>query len=115
MQTVWFRILRYGRRMVWYGFVRFRCPGMSPDVSACPQMSPHVTSGGRDGETNPISGRAKVRNRQTQCVLDFRTRSPDNGLCSGRSSAWLERLVWDQEVASSNLVAPTCRASSGHG
>ena len=44
---------------------------------------------------------------------------PDQGLhpllCSdiaasrltGRSSAWLERLVWDQEVASSNLVAPT--------
>src|SRR3954447_24940615 len=25
---------------------------------------------------------------------------------TGRSSAWLERLVWVQEVASSNLVAP---------
>ncbi len=24
----------------------------------------------------------------------------------GRSSAWLERLVWDQEVACSNHVAP---------
>jgi hypothetical protein len=26
---------------------------------------------------------------------------------SGYSSAWLERLVWDQEVACSNRVAPT--------
>ena len=26
---------------------------------------------------------------------------------SGRSSAWLERLVWDQKVARSNRVAPT--------
>src|SRR5262245_5684263 len=25
----------------------------------------------------------------------------------GRSSAWLERLVWDQEVAGSNPVTPT--------
>ena len=27
---------------------------------------------------------------------------------AGRSSAWLERYVRDVEVASSNLVAPTC-------
>src|ERR1041385_3166828 len=26
---------------------------------------------------------------------------------SGRSSAWLERVVWDHEVAGSNPVAPT--------
>ena len=30
---------------------------------------------------------------------------------AGRSSAWLERLVWDQEVASSNLAAPTSAAA----
>lgn len=28
---------------------------------------------------------------------------------SGRSSAWLERLLWEQEVARSNRVAPTLR------
>ncbi len=27
---------------------------------------------------------------------------------SGCGSAWLERLVWDQEVAGSNPVTPTC-------
>ena len=26
---------------------------------------------------------------------------------TGRSSAWLERLLWEQEVARSNRVAPT--------
>jgi hypothetical protein len=40
---------------------------------------------------------------------------PPRCVCSpfdtGCSSAWLERLVWDQEVASSNLVTPT---SMGH-
>ena len=30
---------------------------------------------------------------------------------AGRSSAWLERLVWDQEVACSNHVAPTKESS----
>ena len=29
---------------------------------------------------------------------------------SGRSSAWLERLLWEQEVARSNRVAPTRKA-----
>ena len=27
---------------------------------------------------------------------------------TGCGSAWLERLVWDQEVAGSNPVTPTC-------
>ena len=27
---------------------------------------------------------------------------------SGCSSAWLERLIWDQEAAGSNPVIPTC-------
>src|SRR5213595_980070 len=34
---------------------------------------------------------------------------------TGRSSAWLERLVWVQEVASSNLVAPILSAVSRNG
>ena len=29
---------------------------------------------------------------------------------TGRSSAWLERLLWEQEVARSNRVAPTLKA-----
>ena len=31
----------------------------------------------------------------------------DKNRQSGRSSAWLERLLWEQEVACSNHVAPT--------
>ncbi len=27
----------------------------------------------------------------------------------GCGSAWLERLIWDQEVAGSNPVTPTCK------
>ena len=30
---------------------------------------------------------------------------------TGCGSAWLERLVWDQEVAGSNPVTPTYHAS----
>ena len=34
-------------------------------------------------------------------------------ITSGCGSAWLERLVWDQEVAGSNPVTPTtCGCSS---
>lgn len=34
-------------------------------------------------------------------------RPTKNRSFSGCSSAWLERLVWDQEVARSNRVTPT--------
>jgi hypothetical protein len=42
-------------------------------------------------------------------TLVSQTRSPNFGTfhASGRGSAWLERLVRDQEVAGSNPVAPT--------
>ena len=39
--------------------------------------------------------------------IDNRRGVPHNCSHSGRSSAWLERVVWVHEVASSNLVAPT--------
>ena len=31
---------------------------------------------------------------------------------TGCGSAWLERLVWDQEVAGSNPVTPICRKTN---
>ena len=37
------------------------------------------------------------------CVTERTQTNP-----SGCGSAWLERLVWDQEVAGSNPVTPTC-------
>ena len=36
-------------------------------------------------------------------------------LYSGSSSAWLERLVWDQEVAGSNPVSPTNKSKMESG
>ena len=61
----------------------------------------------------------------SRVVISARRGTAKSGLCtndklphnrprskrrSGRSSAWLERLVWDQKVACSNHVAPTSRA-----
>ena len=39
--------------------------------------------------------------------LQIRCHNPILDWNSGRSSAWLERLLWEQEVARSNRVAPT--------
>ena len=39
----------------------------------------------------------------TICVTEITTRKQKTGC----GSAWLERLVWDQEVAGSNPVTPT--------
>ena len=39
------------------------------------------------------------------CVTEMTTKN----FTSGCGSAWLERLVWDQEVAGSNPVTPTLR------
>ena len=45
----------------------------------------------------------------TICVTEITTRKQKTGC----GSAWLERLVWDQEVAGSNPVTPTtCGCSS---
>lgn len=34
--------------------------------------------------------------------------APIEAKTTGCSSAWLERVVWDHEVAGSNPVTPTC-------
>ena len=41
----------------------------------------------------------------TICVTEITTRKQKTGC----GSAWLERLVWDQEVAGSNPVTPIGR------
>ena len=48
-------------------------------------------------------------------VVDFSRLSVYNTVCvraratgTGCGSAWLERLVWDQEAAGSNPVTPIC-------
>ncbi len=43
---------------------------------------------------------------QTTAVLESLSR---RNYISGCGSAWLERLIWDQEVAGSNPVTPTLR------
>src|SRR5262245_56346128 len=44
---------------------------------------------------------------------DGAVEADDQQLLAGRSSAWLERLVWDQEVAGSNPVAPIASGTTG--
>ena len=47
------------------------------------------------------------------CVTGKRRGDAGKWQLSGCGSAWLERLVWDQEVAGSNPVTPTtCGCSS---
>ena len=33
-------------------------------------------------------------------------------LASGRSEAWLSRLLWEQETMSSNLIVPTIKPTT---
>ena len=42
------------------------------------------------------------------CVRDMTNIKKDKHFVPGCGSAWLERLIWDQEVAGSNPVTPTC-------
>ena len=44
----------------------------------------------------------------TICVTEITTRKQKTGC----GSAWLERLIWDQEVAGSNPVTPTISGCS---
>ena len=41
------------------------------------------------------------------CVRDVANIKNDKHFVPGCGSAWLERLIWDQEVAGSNPVTPT--------
>ena len=44
----------------------------------------------------------------TICVTEITTRKQKTGC----GSAWLERLIWDQEVAGSNPVTPTLQLNN---
>ena len=46
----------------------------------------------------------------TLCIINLAVEenSKANFELPGCGSAWLERLIWDQEVAGSNPVTPTC-------
>ena len=46
----------------------------------------------------------------TICVTEITTRKQKTGC----GSAWLERLVWDQEVAGSNPVTPIVSRQETH-
>ena len=47
------------------------------------------------------------------CVRDMTNIKNDKHFVPGCGSAWLERLIWDQEVAGSNPVTPiVCGCSS---
>ena len=48
---------------------------------------------------------AAATNRTLETAVASLTK-PNNKTITGCSSAWLERLVWDQEVARSNRVTP---------
>ena len=63
----------------------------------------HGRVGGKDSKTGsedyrPVAGMQAVESHGLTWYNDHRP---------GRSSAWIERLLGVQEVASSNLVAPT--------
>ena len=53
-----------------------------------------------------IWGNGQIPDQFEIVSLTQRGLGKQNTLTSGCSSAWLERLVWDQEVAGSNPVSP---------
>ena len=64
-------------------------------------------------KTGPERGALRRFIRMGESIRNLCVAYPD-GTCyirflkrAGRSSAWSERLVWDQEVAGSNPVAPS--------
>ena len=49
------------------------------------------------------------------CVRDMANIKNDKHFVPGCGSAWLERLIWDQEVAGSNPVTPTLQLNNHAG
>ncbi len=67
--------------------------------------APDLGSGGREFESRYSDQWLKLMQKTVKFIL-FDT------AISGCSSVWLERLIWDQEVAGSNPVIPTMECSS---
>ena len=86
----------------------FRAPSKS--VTAESRLTPSTRSitltARREALSCATPRREASRSPALDCVAVCRLTCDGH---AGRSAAWLARLPWEQEVTSSNLVAPICR------